>query len=127
MSTDVAVPSAEDVAAAQAVLAQATAAATPARYKVVVSDPAQNDRVLFSSMSEKRTKQWVEQHVPRGEDVFVLSPDGAMSSYAQERTIGPKGEDVEPWQSFDRTAYSRPELHTVSAHDPWADAWEGAQ
>jgi hypothetical protein len=100
----------------------------PPRYKVIVSDPTANDRTLFSSVSQNRARTWVEQHVPRGQHVFVLNPDGSMDGYEFERISGgPQGEDVEMWQPFDRDEYSSPELTPVNVHDPWADAWEGAQ
>lgn len=100
----------------------------PERYKVVVSNKMNGDRVLFSSVSEKRARKYVEEHCPRGSHFFVLSPDGSMSSYEHERhSGGPQGEDVEVWQPFDRDAYQAPELSPVNTNDPWADAWEGAQ
>jgi hypothetical protein len=100
----------------------------PARYKVVVSLKTAGDRVLFSSVSEKRAKKWVEDHCPRGSHFFLLGPDGSMSSFEHERNSGgPQGEDLDTWQPFDRDAYQAPELSPVNVHDPWADAWEGAQ
>ena len=108
--------------------AAAKANAGPARYKVIVSLLTAGDRVLFSSVSQSRAKQWIEDHCPRGSHFFLLAPDGSMSSYEAERaTGGPRGEDLETWQPFDRAAYQAPELAPVNAHDPWADAWEGAQ
>jgi hypothetical protein len=104
------------------------AQAGPERFKVVVSDPNAMERTLFSSVSKKRARAWVEQHVPRGQHVFVLNPDGSMEGYEHERhSGGPQGEDIEAWQEFDRDAYSSPELNPVNTNDPWADAWEGAQ
>lgn len=103
-------------------------ASAPQRYRVVVSLKTAGDRVLFSSVSEKRARKYVEEHCPRGSHFFVLSPDGSMHSYEHERhTGGPQGEDVEVWQPFDRDAYQAPELTPVNTNDPWADAWEGAQ
>jgi hypothetical protein len=102
--------------------------AGPPRFKVVVSDPNANDRTLFSSVSKKRARAYVEQHCPRGQHFFILGPDGSMESYEHERhSGGPQGEDIEAWQEFDRDAYSTPELNPVNTNDPWADAWEGAQ
>jgi hypothetical protein len=100
----------------------------PARWKVIVSDPNANGRTLYSSVSEGRAKQWLENHCPRGQHFCLVGPDGSMFSYEHERlTGGPQGEDVEAWQPFDQAAYSSPELNPVNTHDPWADAWEGAQ
>jgi hypothetical protein len=89
------------------------AQAGPERFKVVVSDPNAMERTLFSSVSKKRARAWVEQHVPRGQH--------------ERHSGGPQGEDIEAWQEFDRDAYSSPELNPVNTNDPWADAWEGAQ
>jgi hypothetical protein len=125
MSTAVALSDAEKIAAYDA--AQA-AASGPARFKVIVSNKLSNDRTLFSSVSEKRARLYVENRCPRGQHFFVLAPDGSMSSYEAERlTGGPQGEDVEAWQDFDRDAYQAPDLSPVNSNDPWADAWEGAQ
>lgn len=119
---------AEKVAAFDALQAQSTGAKNPPRYKVIVSDPNARDRVLFSSVSEKRARKYVEDNCPRGQHFFVQNPDGSMWSYEHERhTGGPQGEDIDVWQEFDRNSYSSPELVPVNVHDPWADAWEGAQ
>ena len=108
--------------------ADAKAKAGPARYKVIVSNKTAGDRVLFSSVSQSRTRKWVEDHCPRGSHFFVLAPDGSMTSYEAERlTGGPRGEEIEAWQPFDREAYQAPDLTPVNTSDPWADAWEGAQ
>ena len=98
----------------------------PPRFKVIVSNNMAGDRVLFSSVSERRARNYVEQKCPRGSHFFVLSPDGAMHSYEAERT-GSQGEDVEQWAEFDRDAYQAPTLAPINTNDPWADAWEGAQ
>jgi hypothetical protein len=140
MSSDVAELSAEEKAAVyeekaaaydRMVAEQAEAKkanAGPDRYKVIVSDPGAMDRTLFSSVSANRARTYVEQRCPRGQHIFVLAPDGTMESYEAERlTGGPRGEDVDAWQEFDREAYSSPELSPVNSSDPWADAWEGAQ
>ena len=121
-------PTAEEVAAAKAVLQAANVGNAPPRYRVVVSNNMAGDRVLFSSVSQTRAKAWIEGHCPRGSHSFLLAPDGSMSSYEAERlTGGPQGEDLEAWQPFDRQAYQAPELAPVNTNDPWADAWEGAQ
>ncbi len=100
----------------------------PDRYRVIVSNNMAGDRVLFSSVSQKRARKWVEDHCPRGQHFFVLGPDGSMESYEAERASGgPQGEDVEMWSEFDRDSYQAPKLDPVNTNDPWADAWEGAQ
>lgn len=121
-------PSPDEVEAARAVLAAAKTNGGPPRYKVVVSNALAGDRVLFSSVSKNRARAWVENNCPRGSHFFVLGPDGSMESYEHERhSGGPQGEDIDPWQEFDRDAYQAPSLEPVNTHDPWADAWEGAQ
>lgn len=100
----------------------------PPRFRVVVSLKTYGDRTLFSSVSEKRAKKWIVDHCPRGSHFFLLAPDGTMYAYEDERNSGgPQGEELEPWFVFDREAYQAPELAPVNVHDPWADAWEGAQ
>lgn len=122
-------PTPDEVAAAQKVLALANQANTIPRYRVVVALKGAGDRVLFSSVSKKRAMAHIERTCPRGSHHFLLSPDGTMESYEHERlTGGPQGEEYDSaWAPFDRDAYQTPELVTVNAHDPWADAWEGAQ
>ena len=122
-------PTAEEIAAAQKVLALAggNGNAAPPRFKVVESLVRGGaDRVLFSSVSESRAKAWLVSHCPRGSHFFLSTPDGGMFAYEAERT-GIQGEDADPWAEFDRNAYQAPELAPVNTNDPWADAWEGAQ
>lgn len=102
--------------------------AAPPRYKVIVANKMAGDRVLFTSVSKTRAKAHIERTCPRGSHHFLLNPDGSMESYEAERaTGGPRGEDVDTWQPFDREAYQAPDLSPVDSNDPWADAWEGAQ
>lgn len=110
------------------VAANAAKKAGPDRFRVIVSNKGAGDRVLMSSVSEKRARAFVENRCPRGQHFFVLSPDGTMSTFEAERAGGgPQGEDVDMWQEFDRDAYQAPDLSPVNTSDPWADAWEGAQ
>jgi hypothetical protein len=127
-SKDVAVMSDADKIAAFDELMNKQDGAAPSRYKVIVSNKMAGDRVLYSTVSEKRAKKFIEDRCPRGQHFFLLAPDGSKSSYEQERlTGGAQGEDVEAWQDFDRDAYQAPDLSPVNTNDPWADAWEGAQ
>lgn len=129
MATAVATLTAEEKAAAyDEMMAKQGGASGPERFKVMVSNKMTGDRTLFSSVSEKRAKKYIEDRCPRGSHFFLLAPDGSMSSYEHERlTGGPQGEDIEAWQPFDREAYQAPDLSPVNTNDPWADAWEGAQ
>jgi len=81
---------------------------------------------LFSSVSQKRARAYIERTCPRGSHHFLMNPDGSMESFEFERS-GSQGEEVDQWQPFDREAYQAPDLSPVSSNDPWADAWEGAQ
>lgn len=127
-SKDVATMSDADKAAAydEMMAAKNGGADRPDRWRVIVSNNMAGDRVLMSSVSEKRARAHIERTCPRGSHHFLLAPDGSMESYEAERT-GEKGEDVDPWQPFDRDAYQAPTLAPMSTNDPWADAWEGAQ
>jgi len=119
---------AQKAAAFDEMQAASAAKKGPDRYKVMVSNNMAGDRTLFSSVSQRRAMKYVEDHCPRGQHFFVRAPDGTDSSYEAERlTGGPRGEDVEAWQEFDRDAYQAPDLAPVNSNDPWADAWEGAQ
>jgi len=123
-------PTTEEIEAAKQILALAGTRASdaPPRFEVIVSNKTAGNRILFSSVSEKRAKKWVEDHCPRGSHFFLLTPDGEMFSYEAERESGgPRGEELEMWQPFDREAYQAPKLDPVNTNDPWADAWEGAQ
>jgi hypothetical protein len=130
MSGNVALMTDADKAAAydEMLASQANTKKGPDRYKVVVSLKTAGDRVLFSSVSQKRAMKWIEDHCPRGSHFHLLMPDGTTMSYEHERhTGGPQGEDIEAWQPFDRDEYQAPDLMPVNTNDPWADAWEGVQ
>jgi hypothetical protein len=100
----------------------------PPRFKAIVSLKTAGDRILMSSVSENRCKRWIENHCPRGQHIFLLAPDGTMLTYEAERSSGgPRGEDIDVWQEFDRERYQAPTLDPVNTNDPWADAWEGVQ
>jgi hypothetical protein len=122
---------ADKVAAYDKMMAEKATTAGPPRYRVIESlqrGGANIGRVFFSSVSQARAKAWIEARCPRGTHWFLMTPDGEMLSYEAERlTGGPQGEELDAWQPFDRDAYQAPELEPVNTHDPWADAWEGAQ
>jgi len=98
-------------------------ATKPDYYRVVTALSAaggEPDRVLFRSVSEKRARNWLETHAPRGGDILLSKPDGSYESYEAERT-GEKGADVDQWQPFDPADYARPETASEIAPDEWAD------
>ena len=129
MGTDVATLSDEEkIAEYDRLAAEKKANQGPPRFKAIVSLKTAGDRVLMSSVSEKRVKKWIEDHCPRGQHIFMLDPEGGMWSFEHERNSGgPRGEDVDTWQEFDRDEYQAPDLSPVNTSDPWADAWEGVQ
>jgi hypothetical protein len=91
-------------------------------YLVKVSNPVNNGRIVFRSVSEKRAMAWVVAHCPRGSEFYLEAPDGTITSYEQERT-GEKGADVEQWAPYDPSEYVSPELNqTANQSDPWSDS-----
>lgn len=90
------------------------------RYKVRLSHPRDNQRTVFSSVSEARARRFILNRFPRGEEAYLEKPDGSEESYQHERT-GPYGEDVELWQPFDHTAYVAPEEAVPPGESAWAD------
>jgi hypothetical protein len=94
--------------------------ASPGRWRVKLSHPLERERVVFSSISEKRARAFIERRYPRGEEAFLESPEGDTESYQAERT-GPHGEDAEQWAEFDLAAYVPPEEQAPPGEAAWAD------
>ena len=92
----------------------------PQRFKVRLSHPLENKKVVFSSVSEARARRFVQNRYPRGEEAYLESPDGSTQSYQHERT-GPKGEDAEQWADFDPETYIPPEEAPPPGESAWAD------
>lgn len=93
---------------------------TPGRFEVILSHPGDRKKVVFSSISEKRARRFVETRYPRGEEAYLKSPDGKFESYQHERT-GPHGEDAEPWDEFDPESYKPPEDQPPPGEAAWQD------
>jgi len=93
---------------------------SPGRWRVRLSHPLENKKVVFSSVSEIRARRHVINRYPRGEEAYLEAPDGTIESYQQERT-GPKGEDAEQWAAFDPESYMPPEEVVPVGEAAWAD------
>ena len=90
------------------------------RYRVRLSHPHANKRIVFSSVSEKRARRFVANRFPRGEEAYLEAPDGTTEAYQHERT-GPYGEDADQWAPFDPEAYQPPEEAAPPGEAAWAD------
>lgn len=93
---------------------------TPERYQVRLSHPLDRKRVVFSSISEKRARAYVQNHYPRGSEAYLEKPDGSFEHYEGERT-GPHGEDAEQWGEFDPESYKPPEEQQPPGEAAWQD------
>jgi hypothetical protein len=92
----------------------------PQFYKVVLTHPSHNKKVVFRSVSQSRAKAFVENHFPRGSEAHLVTPSGDTLHYERER-VGEKGQDVETWQPFNPDDWSAPEESVVPGQDSWAD------
>jgi len=92
----------------------------PDRWRVRLSHPHENKRVVFSSVSERRARNFVRNRFPRGEEAYLEAPDGTTESYQNERT-GPHGEDADQWDAFDPETYVPPEEAPPPGEAAWQD------
>lgn len=90
------------------------------RYKVRLSHPGDRKRVVFSSVSERRARRFIQNRYPRGEEAYLEKPDGTFESYQHERS-GPRGEDVDQWGEFDPESYKPPEEAAPPGDTVWQD------
>jgi hypothetical protein len=90
------------------------------RWKVRLSHPLERRRTVFSSVSEQRARNRIQNNYPRGEEAYLEGPDGHTESFQQERT-GPYGEDAEQWAAFDPDKYQPPEEAAPPGESAWAD------
>jgi hypothetical protein len=93
-----------------------------ARWQVKLSHPLERKRTVFSSVSEKRARNYIVNRYPRGEEAYLLAPTGETYSYQQERQ-GPYGEDVDQWAEFDPDSFVPPE----EAQPPGQSAWQDVE
>lgn len=90
------------------------------RFKVVLTHPQEQGRVVFSSVSESRAKQHIVNHFPRGSEAHLVTPDGKTLSYEAERT-GDQGQDADKWADFDPSSYQVPSQTPVAGENEYAD------
>jgi hypothetical protein len=93
---------------------------TPERFQVRLSHPGERKRVVFSSLSEKRARKFVQNRFPRGEEAYIEMPDGSFESYQAERE-GPHGEDMDQWTPFDPESWTPPDETPAPGESAWAD------
>jgi hypothetical protein len=92
----------------------------PQFFKVRLSHPVANKRVVFRSVSEKRARQFVQNRYPRGSEAYLETPDGKFESHEFERA-GDNGTDADAWATFDPEAYRPPEEAVAPGQSAWAD------
>lgn len=90
------------------------------RFKVISSFPTDMGRVLFSSVSEKRARQFIVNRFPRGEEAYLELPDGSTEAFQNERS-GPYGEDADQWAPFDPESWKPPAQMEPPGESAWAD------
>jgi hypothetical protein len=92
----------------------------PEWFRVVLTHPSMNGRIVFRSLSEKRARKWVEDHFPRGSEVHLVSPAGKTESFEAERT-GEHGADVPQWADFNPEDWVPAAQAPPPGQDEWAD------
>jgi hypothetical protein len=92
----------------------------PDRFQVRLTHPLERKRVVFSSISEKRARKYVQNRYPRGEEAYIQMPDGSFESYQHERE-GPHGEDMDQWAPFDPDKWLPPDEAPAPGESAWAD------
>lgn len=90
------------------------------RYTVKLSHPLDHSKTVFSSVSEKRARRFIQNRFPRGSEAYLVLPDGSTESYEAERS-GPYGEDADPWAEFDPASYRPPEEAPPPGESAWGD------
>lgn len=92
----------------------------PQFWRVRLTHPTHNRRTVFRSVSEKRARNWLEGHFPRGTEAYLESPQGLTFHYEHERA-GEKGADAEKWAEFDPETWVPTEQQVPPGQDAWAD------
>ena len=92
----------------------------PGRYRVKLSHPTHNKRVVFSSVDEGRARAFVQNRFPRGEEAYLESPDGTTESYQHERQ-DEYGRDTDKWAPFDPETYVPPSQQEAPGQSEWGD------
>lgn len=90
-------------------------------FKVVLTHPDHNKKVVFRSLSERRARDFLVRRFPRGSEAHLVRPDGGTSSYETERQ-GHQGNDVELWdENFDASSWSGPDSAVPPGENAWSD------
>jgi hypothetical protein len=89
-------------------------------YKVVLTHPNLNRKVVFRSLSEVRARTFVEKRYPRGSEAHLEKPDGSTESYEQER-VGEQGVEDERWAEFDPDSWMPVDLNAPPGENAWSD------
>lgn len=92
----------------------------PGRFQVRLSHPNERKKVVFSSISEKRARNFIANRYPRGSEAYLETPSGTFEHYEAERS-GPHGEDAEQWGEFDPESYRPPEEQSPPGEAAWQD------
>lgn len=92
----------------------------PQFYKVRLSHPTMNRKVVFRSVSESRARDFVQRRFPRGSEAYLESPDGTTEHYEHERA-GENGADADQWGAFDPDSYVPVEANVPPGDSIWAD------
>lgn len=92
----------------------------PDRFKVKLTHPLERQKTVFSSVSEKRARKFIQNRYPRGEEAYLELPDGSTESYQHERE-GPHGEDMDQWTEFDPSSWIPPDEAPAPGDAAWAD------
>lgn len=107
-------------------MTDAKAPAAPAKakapdfYKVRLSHPNHNKKIVFRSVSKTRARNFIERRYPRGSEAYIEHPDGAIESYEHERQ-GDFGTDAERWAPFDPETYQPADQSPPPGDSEWSD------
>lgn len=89
-------------------------------YKVLLTHPNHNQKVVFRSVSESRARGFVEKRFPRGSEAYLLMPDGSTEHYERER-VGDMGADANAWAPFDPSSWETPSEQAPPGESAWSD------
>jgi hypothetical protein len=94
--------------------------AVPGRWKVKSTHPVDRKRVLFSTVSEQRARNYIHRRFPRGSEAYLEDPSGNTEHYEAERQ-DEYGVDQEPWAAFDPDSWVPPSEQEPPGQAAWAD------
>lgn len=94
--------------------------AAPGRWKVRSTHPVDRKRVLFSTVSESRARNYMERRFPRGSEAYLEDPSGTTYHYEAERQ-DEYGVDQDKWAPFDPESWVPPSEQEPPGQSAWAD------